>query len=254
MAAIGMPAFLDRTLSRIYLHHLSRAAKIGDEIDRKIHLFLNRDDPAEVPDLPPFDFKAVRSSIETQPLPQHIADLIDAFGELSDVGLAAVQVVDRVQGYLAPKVPHRIHQSLAGPTEMPPPHSDVARFRRLWNVACDPLSILDDINAFALSRDLVQGVFDMFPLIWQRIDAGVTSQLGRKKSQNLNFTLTIRKELQLRVLVRQEDENSKRLGRALQAQFAAQAAENAPKPPQAQKKAPSVATTESSASDRIGSE
>ena len=137
---------------------------------------------------------------------------------------------------------------------MPPPHSDVARFRRLWNVACDPLSVLEDLNAFALSRDMVQGVFDLYPLTWKRMDDGTTSQLGRKKAQAPKFTLTIRKEWQLRILVRQEDENSKRLGRAIQAQFAQQAAENAPKPPQAQKKAPGVATTESSASDRIGSE
>lgn len=249
VAVVGIAPFLARNLRRVWLHHLDRAVKIGDEIDRKIYLFINRDGPAVSAPLPTFDFPAVRDDIQATPTETHTHAIIEAFGDLSDAGLAATQVYERIQQYLRTKVPVRIHKSIAGPTLEAPAHSDLARFRRLWNVACDPLGILDDLNEYALSRDMVQALADMYPLTWQRMKKGVDDGLTRKKAVNLNYRLPIRKEQLLRILLQEEDVTSKALGVALQAQFAAQAAEAAPKPTR-----PPVKSTlggEASASDRI---
>lgn len=250
VAAIGIAPFLARNLRKVWLHHLDRAAKVGEEIDRKIYLFINRESPAESAPLPDFNFEEVRADIQRTPTPQHTQDIIDAFGDLPDVGLAATLAYERIQAYLVTKVPKRIHQSIAGPVLETPAHSDLARFRRTWNVACDPLSLLDDLNEFALSRDMVQALADMFPLTWQRMKKGVDDGLTRKKSVELNYRLSIRKEQLLRILIQDEDVTSKAMGVALQAQFAANAAAAAPKPAKPPSK--TVGGGEASAADRIG--
>jgi hypothetical protein len=261
VAAIGILPILDRSLRRVHLYQLARAGKIGDEIDRKIYLFLGRTEPADCAPLPPFDFAEVRTTVDgylpstdEHAIPADTERLIGAFGELSDVGMAVVPVVDRIRGYLWARIPRRSRMTLLGPENEAPPHSDVARFRRLWNIAMDPLSILDDLNEFALSRDMVDGVQAMFPLIWQRMDEGVTSQLARKKATSPKFSLSVRKDTLLRILVKQETPDSLALGVAMQAQFAAQATENQPKPPGPPKRGVGQGgSTESSAADRIGS-
>lgn len=248
VAAIGIAPFVARKLRRVWMYHMDRASKLGDEIDRKIYAFLNRDAPEPSADLPAFDFEAVRDDLEAAPTPQHTTDIIEAFGELSDAGLAAVQVYERIQAYLVTKIPRRIHQSIAGPIREKPAHSDLARFRRTWNIAANPLGILDDLNEYAVSRDMVQAVVDMYPLLFKRIQDGVDSQLARKKTVTPKFRLSIRKEQQLRILIQKEDVTSKAMGVALQAQFAAMAAEAAPKPAKAPAK---TSGAEASAADRI---
>lgn len=263
IAAVGIGPFLDGSLKRLHLYQLNRAAKMGDEIDRKIHLFIGRTERESTAELPPFDFLAVREMLDkvaadfspvADPSAEHTrtADIIGAFGELYNVGMAAIPEIKRIFAYVFPKIPRRTHQSLAGPTEEAPPHSDVARFRRLWNLAMDPMSILDDLNEYAVSRDMAQAVFDLFPLMFARIDEGVTTQLARKKSAKPDYRLSIRKEQLLRVLTRKEDVTSRAMGVALQAQFAAMAAEAQPKPPAPPKRGIAQgADTEASAADRI---
>ncbi len=252
VAVIGIEPFVStEKLKKVHLYHLDRAAKMDDEIDRKLYQFIGSTEREKGADLPPFDFLQVRQWLETVPLPEHTAQIIGAFGEQPDLGLAAQQVAERIQAYLVSKVPHRVHQSIAGATQEMPGHSDVARFRRLWAIACDPLTmILDALNEYGLSRDMARALKEMFPLVWKRVDDGVTSQLGRKKTVTPKFRLPVRKEQQLRILVQKEDALSKALGVALQAQFAKEAAEQAPKPPRA--KAKGSASRESSAADRIG--
>lgn len=250
VAAVGIAPFLARSLRKVWLHHIDRAARVGEEIDRKIYLFINRTERAESAPLPAFDFQAVRDDIQRKPTAQHTTDIITAFGDLSDAGLAATLVYERIQSYLVTKVPIRVHRSLAGPTLEAPAHSDLARFRRLWNVACNPLGILDDLNEYALSRDMVQALVDMYPLTWKRIKTGVDDMLLRKKTVDLSYRLPIRKEQLLRILVQEEDVTSKAMGQALQAMFAAQAQEAAPKPAK-----PPTKTSgggEASGADRIG--
>jgi hypothetical protein len=251
VASIGIEPFVTKTLKKVFLYHLDKAAKLGDQIDRAIYQFLASDGPAKIAPLPPFDFVTIRDELMTEPNHQHIADIIGAFGSHADTGMAAVQVAQRIQAYLVTKIPHRIHQSIAGPIQETPAHSDLARFRRIWNIACDPIGIIiEALGEYALSRDMVEAFSTMYPLVWQRVDDGITSQLVRKKGVSPKFVLTIRKEQQLRILAKKEDTTSKALGIALQAQFKKQAAAAAPKPPRA--KASGSASIESTETDRIG--
>jgi len=219
VAAIGFEAFASRSLRKVHGHHISRAENMPQEVTRKIHLFLNRDEPAETAQLPPFDFDAVVKMLEAPVTADHDIEVIAAFGEAHDVAVAAHVMVQRIRGYLQGKIPRRVHMSLAGPEPGEPPRSDIARFRRLWAIACDPLSILDDLNEYAVSRDQVTGIADLYPTLWGSFWPTIQTQLVRRAGVEPGYRLSRRKESLLRVLVKQEAPNYP-LARALQQIFA----------------------------------
>ncbi len=118
-------------------------------------------------------------------------------------------------------------------------------------VACDPLSVLDDINEFALSRDQVTACAEMFPTLWATFWPVAQEQLARRMTVSEGkFRLTYRKELLLRVLTRQEATNVA-LGQALQALFAKQATPATPGAPAAAKPDKDSMSNEASDAARI---
>ena len=261
VAAVGLDKFLDQTFRRLHLYHVEDAARVPDTIDRRLYQFLGRAEFADPKDLPPFDFDAVRDVVKTAPAPNHVADVIAGFGEHHELGLACVRFAETAQQYLRANLPVRARQTLAGAAEDVPQHSEVARFRRTWVVACDPMRLLDDLDANCLARGMVQACRDLYPLVWDRFDrhedpqagieaAGLTPQIHRKLSAQPGYQITVRKDQLLRVLTQQEDAGSRALSSALQAVYAAQQPAQVPPAKPGKKTAGSI--VESSAADRIG--
>jgi hypothetical protein len=251
VAAIGMAPFVGATITRVHGYHQERAAKLAETIAAKIHRFLARTEPEPPAELPAFDFDNVTGQLYAEQSPEHVVREIAAFGESTDMAVAANVTVQRIRTYLQGKIPRLIRQSLAGPIAEPPPPSEVARFRRAWQVACDPLSVLDDLNEFALSRDQVTACAEMFPTVWGTFWPIAQEQLARRMSVSEGkYRLTHRKELLLRVLTRQEATNVA-LGKALQAIFAEQAQAAQPGAPATGKKDPNSMANESSDAARI---
>jgi hypothetical protein len=262
VASVGMEPFVTGKLTRVHGYHQERAAKLATTVAAKIHRFLAREEREPPAELPPFDFAEVTKLLgtplgpvttEDQPGvgPEDVTREIAAFGEDMDTAVSANVLVQRIRSYLVAKIPRLIRQSLAGPiAEMPPP-SQVARFRRTWVVACDPLSVLDDLNEFALSRDQVTACAEMYPLLWGSFWPVAQEQLSRRITVSEGkYRLTHRKELLLRVLTRQESTNVA-LGQALQAIFAEQAAAAQPGAPASSKKDPDSMSNEASDAARI---
>lgn len=258
VASIGLEPFVSNKLTRVAQYHGERAAKLQAEIAAKIHRFLNRKEPAPPAELPAFDFadvvKTLDDGSEGERDPAHVIREIAAFGEDQDMAVAANLVVQRIKAAVIAKIPRRKRQSLAGPEDVTPPHSDVARFRRFWAVAKNPLSVLDDLNEFALSRDQVEACATLYPLVWGEFFPIAQQQLARRKAQasakGREWHLTHRKEQLLRVLCKQEAPNVP-LGQALQAMFKAQAAEAAQADQAGASAKPGAASNESTAADRI---
>lgn len=223
VAAIGIRPFVDRTMTRVHGYHADRAAKLADTIGAKIYRFLTREEPEEAAELPPFDFDNVTGMLKLEQTPDNVTREVAAFGADVETAVAANLVIQRIRGYLVAHIPRLIRPSLAGPISEPPPPSDVARFRRLWVVACDPLSVLDDLNEFALSRDQVTAFADLYPAVYGTVWPIAQQQLARRKTVEPKYRLTHRKEILLRVLTRQENTNAQ-LGQALQALYAQQEA------------------------------
>jgi hypothetical protein len=262
VAAIGMAPFVTGKLTRVHGYHQDRAAKLKETVAAKIHRFLAREEREPAAELPAFDFGEVAAALgaplgpvsaEHQPglSQEQVVREIAAFGEDADTAVSANVTVQRIRAYLQAKLPRLIRQSLAGPiSEMPPP-SEVARFRRLWVVACEPLSVLDDLNEFALSRDQVTACAEMFPIVWGTFWPVAQEQIARRMTVSEGkYRLTHRKELLLRVLTRQEATNVA-LGQALQALFAKAAQPAAPGAPAGGKADKDSMSNEASESARI---
>jgi hypothetical protein len=230
VAAIGARPFLSRELQRVHGYHVERAGKVKADIARKLYRFVQRDEPEASAPLPDFDYDDVAALLDAETLPHHVEQQIAAFGEHGETALACQVQVMRIAAYLKGKLPRRVHMSLTGPEYTRPPEVDVARFARLWSVACDPMIVLDDLNEFAVSRDMVAGLYDLYPLIAGTLTAAVQDALVRAKTVDPAFALYRQKESLLRVLIRQEAPNIA-LGKALQAVRASQAAANKPPPP-----------------------
>lgn len=255
VAAIGIEPFLAKSV-KVHGYHHQRAAGIPVTVDRKIHRFLAREEREPPTALPPFDWEAVRDMVNAKAEEGHTQAAIAAFGEPGaggELGVSADLTVQRIRAYLVQKLPRRVRVTLAGPVEGDPPPSDMARFKRLWAIASAPLSILDDLNEYCLSRDQVQVCRDMYPMLWASFWTSAQNQLLRRRMVDPKYQLDRRKEQLLRILTQQEGPNVA-LAKAMQAMYA-QASVNA-KPgggPAAPKKSggePSAAG-ESSAADRL---
>jgi hypothetical protein len=259
VAAIGIEPFVSKELRRVYGYHQERSSGIPAAIDRQIYRFIQREEPAAAAALPDFDYDEVKELLEAETLPAHVQAQIAAFGEFGDLALAVNVEVQRIVKYLQGKLPKRVHMSLAGPEYTRPPESDIARFARTWAIACDPMGTLDDLNEYALSRDQVASLADLYPLLWKYISAqsggSVTRQLARAVAQATSeggkFHLLRQKETLLRVLVKNEAPNIP-LGKAMQAMYAAINAPPQAKAPAAPMKSPDEsASSEATAAQQI---
>lgn len=252
IAAIGIRPFLSKELQRVHGYHIERAGKIKPDIARKLYRFVQRETPEASAELPDFDYDEVAALLDAETLPHEVQAQIAAFGEHGDTALAVQVQVMRIAAYLKGKLPRRVHVSLTGPVYTRPPEVDIARFARLWSVACDPMIVLDDLNEFAVSRDMVTGFADLYPQIYATITPATQDALVRAKTVEPKFELYRQKETLLRVLTQQEAPNVA-LGKAIQAIRAKEAAARKPPGPKQNPaaKTDEQAGAESTASQRI---
>lgn len=267
-AAIGFEAFARRTLRKVAQYQIDRAAGIPAEIDRRILRFLWRKEPAATAELPDFDFHETAELLTTDARPSQVHQLIDAF-EDAELGFAVVQVAGRIREQLLARLPRRVRTSLAGDELVEPPRSDMARFARAWAIACDPLAVLVDLNEYALSRDQVAVMAELYPLVYQRIQGreeqpgipgvpgAVRTQIARIKAARPKFTLLRQKESLLAVLL-QAPPPGLAVGLALQQMYAADAAaqQQAEARPSPRSRAPKSegANAESTPAQRVDTE
>lgn len=198
--AIGVEPFVFGTFDQLHKYQVERAALMGHTMDRRVLRFLVRTDPEASADLPNFDFSAVADALTRQPTPMESEAVVGAFVD-PELGLAVSNTMARIRAQLFGQLPRRERVSLAGVEHTDPPGSDVARFRRLWTVACDPMSVLDELNEFALSWDQARALKELYPELHARADQAVKTQLSRLRANRSGFRLLRQKEGQLRVLL-----------------------------------------------------
>jgi hypothetical protein len=250
VAVIGVEPFLAHTLRTVTKAHYERAGNVPTSIDTKLYRFMGQEERDVPADLPPFDFEAVAELVTTENTPEGITKNIAAFGPNGDLALAAGTVVTRIKAMLSGRLPHAERQTLAGPVKATPPDSDLARFRRLWNIANTPLMVFDDLLEWAVSRDQAQALADCYPLTFASLAPAVKLQLHRKLTAKPNFELPRRKDLLLRILTKQEDATYI-LGRAMQEIYAQDAQKRQAQQAKMTAKRAVNAATESTAAQRV---
>jgi hypothetical protein len=231
----GLEPFLRHT-SRDLGSAIVRSETLPDALEAKIHLFLGRTEPADAADLPPFDFAEVTGLLDAGPAPGDIGKTMAAFGTNHALALDVGQQVTRMAGYLRQQIPRVKHVGLTGPEDLPPPRSEEFRFRRCWRAATDPMSLFDDLQAFAVSREQVKCFTALFPTIARELWPTIQQSLVRKRTQTEGkWKAGRRQEVTLRVLGSQEGPMLT-LAHALRPVFAEeQAQQNAQKQAQQQR-------------------
>lgn len=225
----GIEPFLRHT-SRDLGSKIVQAEQLPETLEAKIYRFINRTDRQEPSDLPAFDFDATVALIDTPPEDDAIEKTLAAFGGQHELALAVGSQVTRIHGYIRAQIPRRQHIGIDGAETLPPARSELFRFRRCWRVASDPLSVFDELQEFALSRDQVKHFAEMFPTTFATLWPTVQRQLVRKKTVSKSWQIPRQKETLLRVLGQQEGQ-SLQLANALVPVYAqeqaAEAAQNA---------------------------
>ena len=199
----GLGPFL-RHSKRDMTGAIAKAERLEETIAAKLYRFINSAERVEPADLPAFDLEEVTTLLETKAHPDDVQKTIAAFGDQGELALPVGQQVARISAYLLSKLPRRTHIGLAGPVPIEPSPSELYRFRRLWAIAMDPMSIFADLLEYALSRDQAQAFADMFPAtfatLWPQVQEAMTRKVGASKGWQPGR----RQELLLRILCKQE--------------------------------------------------
>lgn len=122
----------------------------------------------------------------------------------------------RAWGYAQSIVPRRTMTTLVGLESVPPGGLEVARFRRLYQIADDPLVALDDLSRGRLSGDQVGAFAAAYPGLYAEATRLVGGELARQRGELPNWQPSRLLAGQLRTLLRQPPDLS------MQAVFASQ--------------------------------
>jgi hypothetical protein len=201
----GLDPFLRHT-SRDLGSKIVQAEALPETLEGKIYRFINRTDRQDASDLPPFDFDEVVALLDN-PDEDGIDKTLAAFGGQHELALQVGSQVTRIHGYVRAQIPRRTHIGIDGAEVLPPAKSELFRFRRCWRVASDPLSIFDQLQEFALSRDQVKCFAEMFPTTFATFWPTIQQQLVRKKTVSQHWRLPRQKDTLLRVLGQQEGQS-----------------------------------------------
>lgn len=197
-ATIGAEAFLFGDV-KLTQGIQNRAAGMDHTIDRMVFEAMNSE-PEKVPEIP-LDYKAVGKALADTGNREQVKSFHDAF-MTEDPNLAAhvQETAGRVIRYLADRYPRRVRPGIvATPSE--PSGVELARFKRLWAVACNPLHVCEALGRGNLSRDMVRSVEDLYPSVYAAIRMGVLKAISRIKARRTSWEPARNLDLQLRVLM-----------------------------------------------------
>jgi hypothetical protein len=200
VAAMGIEAFLrgDVKLTRTFEARVQdMAATIDGDVFRAI-----KGDRQPHKDPEPFNFKEIGQLLADTGSREQQRSFHDAFLEAPPALSAAVQdTAGRVIAYLNDHYPRRARTESIVATEAPTSGVEMARFKRIWRIACDPLSVIAALASSSMSRDMVQALSDLYPSVYAAIRVAVLKAIGRIKGRRSSWAPTRDQDLQLRVLM-----------------------------------------------------
>lgn len=249
MATTGVRGVLERDPNRITMGDKDRAEMLPRDIRRAVRRWLEDEgEPRPSTKAEPFDYRWALEHLTAAQEPQHLEDIAAAFRP-DDHELASdyLTVAQRLFGYLQGLLPIRTEQTMAKSVSLDPSDTEIARFRRAYDVANDPMVILRDMDRGTLVSDQIRHLTACYPTIYAimktQLATGMADAMARKKSWHLSY----RRDRLVQVLYGTTTW-SPQLAKDLQASFAADAkAQQGPAPAQGTSKAASSLQTSTQA-------
>lgn len=160
----------------LHKYQLRAAAALPRELRRRILAFVSSDAFTEGKDVPEFDYDSTLKTVsagrlddkQSKALLRAVPDFAEDF---------AVQV-NKIMAWANPILPRDSRPAVIGdrPAE-PDPHT-LADFRRVWQVALDPMIVLDDLADGSLSDDQVSALQLIYPAFYDELRQAITEEMG----------------------------------------------------------------------------
>lgn len=247
MAVTGVRGVLERDPKRITVSDKDKAEMLPRDIRRAVRRWLEEESGpfARSGKAEPFDYSWALDALSEAQQPQHLIDIADTFRpEDADVATDYVQVARRVFEYLQGLLPIRVEETMATTVNFDPSDTEIARFRRAFDVANDPMIVIRDMGRGCLVADQIRHLQALYPTIYAQFKlqmaTGMADALARKRSWRLSYA----RDRQVQVLYGTTTWN-KALAADIQASFAADAKkpQQGPNPAQGTSKAASTLQT-----------
>jgi hypothetical protein len=184
-AAIGLLPIL-RAKPTVHKYQFEAAAAAPKTIRKRMAAFLGADEFAEAKDLPDFDYDEVSKLVSSGQTPEQTAAMMKALSE-PEIASDLLVKADRLQTWAKGILPRPEQSGFMNLHVEDIPESELADFRRVWAVACDPMTILDDLEDGSLSEDQVAAMQLLYPATYAEmsqsvVDAG--AQLAARRGKD----------------------------------------------------------------------
>lgn len=164
-----------------------------------------------------FDFKAVNGMLSAV----HPGDIREILNVLPpDVGPVTTEVLGRVLDFLHQQLPRHVTSSMFGDEVRPGAPGELRAYARLWEVANDPLIVLDDLAHDRLKLDRVVAIETLYPALYQLVLASVNSAISTIKGERPKWQPDPAKRRQIETLTQAQDPGG--LGQVMDAVWTAE--------------------------------
>lgn len=172
-AAIGLPAIVSGR-AQLTKRALEEAASMPKAIRRRVAHFMATDSWTDAVDLPPFDYDEVLATVSAGKLEPAAAARL--FANIPDREIAT-KLATEAEGVLQwanTLIPRDERVTLLGSVPEVPTSTELADFRRLWQVACDPMTVMADLEDGSLFDEQVAVVAKLFPSLYAEMRQAVS--------------------------------------------------------------------------------
>lgn len=200
LAVIGIRRFLDREHPRVTVPFHERADRIPKEMGKQIRAFIEGEEPekAELPEGKAFSYMEIMKAL-SRPVETHdLEAMIDSHKE-PEHALDLLIPLSRALAYLNGICPRRSKVTLAGAENLMPSDQDVSKFRRLFAVVNDPMTILRRLQSQILLSDEVTAFIAVYPALYQVLFNAAGTEIANMNARGKK--LPYRKEKQLSLLL-----------------------------------------------------
>lgn len=197
---------------RVTRSQLAQADRLPAEVRERLDAFLEAEDFRKVGEPRTLNYERMLELL-TEPITEaRLRENVDGWAEqvLAD---EYADALGRAWAYLQGKIPIKRREHLTGDENVRPSDLELARFRRVFEVVEDPLSVLERVAEGALLPDEVTVLQEVYPAITELLRGkkgapglvgdALADEVVRRRKTDKNWHIPRRKEVMLRRLLNQ---------------------------------------------------
>jgi hypothetical protein len=228
-AAVGLGPILAGTPS-LNKGTLRQAANLPRELRKRVLRFMSSDAFQPAHDMPEFDYDQVLRLVSQGKLDDAQGRALVAAVPDHDLARDLSGFAGKIFVWANPILPRDTQPGLVGPLPSTPGVGSIADFRRVWQVALDPMSVLDDLEDGSLADDQVMALALLYPAIYGELKQAIVDQDAVMRARRKTWEPAPQKAALLQ-MIRGEQQFDPELAAAVQQMYAQEQAPPQQGPP-----------------------